>query len=61
MSLVVVAIDCFENKIVIELGVHKNKQTVGYYFLPPRNVQIFIQIFLVYKESPRTQLEHFKK
>ena len=36
MSLVVLDFECFENKIMKELGVYKNGQTVGYSFLPPR-------------------------
>ena len=34
MSLVVLDIECFENKRVKELGVYQNGQTVGYSFLP---------------------------
>ena len=34
MSLVVLDIECIENKIVKELGSYKNGQTVGYSFLP---------------------------
>ena len=33
MSLEVLDIECIENKIVKELGVFKNGQTVGYFFL----------------------------
>ena len=36
MSLVVLDIECIENKIVKELGVYQNGQTVGYSFLPPK-------------------------
>ena len=36
MSLVVFDIECIENKIVKELGVYQNGQTVGYSFLPPK-------------------------
>ena len=36
MSLVVLDIKCIENKIVKELGVYQNGQTVGYSFLPPK-------------------------
>ena len=36
MSLVVLDFECFENKMMNELGVYKNGQTVGYSFLPPR-------------------------
>ena len=36
MSLVVLDIECIEYKIVKELGVYKNGQTVGYSFLPPK-------------------------
>ena len=39
MSLVVLDIDCFENKIVKELGVNKNGQTVGYSFLPRKKIE----------------------
>ena len=36
MSLVVLDIECLENKIVKELGVYQNGQFVGYSFLPPK-------------------------
>ena len=36
MSLVVLDIECIANKIVKELRVYKNGQTVGYSFLPPK-------------------------
>ena len=36
MSLVVLDIECIESKIVKELGVYKNGQTMGYSFLPPK-------------------------
>ena len=36
MSLVVLDIECIENKIVKELGVYQNGQTVRYSFLPPK-------------------------
>ena len=36
MNLVVLDIECSENKIVKELGVYKNGQIVGYSFLPPK-------------------------
>ena len=36
MSLVVLDIECIENKIVKELGVYQNGQTVGYSFFPPK-------------------------
>ena len=36
MSLVVLDIECIENKIVKELRVYKIGQTVGYSFLPPK-------------------------
>ena len=36
MSLVVLDIEYFENKIVKKLGIYKNGQTVGYSFLPPK-------------------------
>ena len=36
MSLVVLDIECIENKIVKEVGVYKNGQTVGYSILPPK-------------------------
>ena len=49
MSLVVLDIECTENKIVKELGVYKNGQTVGYSFLPPKNSQSYISACLVYE------------
>ena len=36
MSLVVLDIECIENKIKKELGVYENEQTVGYSFLPSK-------------------------
>ena len=36
MSLNVLDIECIEKKIVKELGVYKNGQTVAYSFLPPK-------------------------
>ena len=36
MNLVVLDIECIENKIVKELEVYQNGQTVGYSFLPPK-------------------------
>ena len=39
MGLVVLDFECIENKVVKELGVYKNGQTVGYSFLPPTNVK----------------------
>ena len=36
MNLVVLDIECIENKIVKELGVYKNGQTVGYSSLSPK-------------------------
>ena len=36
MSLVVLDIECIENKIMKELGVYKNGPTVGYSFLPSK-------------------------
>ena len=36
MSLVVLDIERIENKIVKELGVYQNGQTVGYSFFPPK-------------------------
>ena len=36
MSLVVLDIECVENKTVKALGVYQNGQTVGYSFLPPK-------------------------
>ena len=39
MSLVVLDNECIENKIVKELGNYKNGQTVGYSFLPPKNLE----------------------
>ena len=43
MSLVVLDIECFENKIVKELGVYKNVQIVGYSFLPPKKFKATTQ------------------
>ena len=57
MSLVVLDIECFENKIVKELGVFKDRQIVGYLFLPPKKIQTIIPIFLVYKTSSWNQYE----
>ena len=37
MCLVVLDIECIENKIVEELGVYKNGQIMEYSFLPPKN------------------------
>ena len=37
MSLVFLDIEFTENKIVIELGNYKKRQTEGYSFLPPKN------------------------
>ena len=39
MSLVVLDIECIENKTVKELGVYKNRQTVGYSFLPTKKLR----------------------
>ena len=39
MSLVVLDIECIENNIVKEVGVYKDRQTVGYYFLPPKKIK----------------------
>ena len=36
MILVVLDIEFNENKIVEDLGVYKNGQNVGYFFLPPK-------------------------
>ena len=36
MSLVVLDIECIENKIVKELGFYQKRQPVGYSFLPPK-------------------------
>ena len=44
MSLVVLDIECIENKIVKELGVYKNGQTVGYSFLPPKNSKLHLSL-----------------
>ena len=38
MSLVVLDIECNENKTVKDLGVYQNGQTVGYSFLPPEKI-----------------------
>ena len=38
MGLVVLDIECFENKTVKELGVYKNRQTMGYSFLSPKKL-----------------------
>ena len=43
MSLVVLDIDCIENKIVKELGVYQNGQTVGYSFLSPKKFKTISQ------------------
>ena len=40
-----------------ELGVFKDRQIVGYLFLPPKKIQIIIPIFLVYKTSSWNQFE----
>ena len=39
MSLVVLDIECIENKIVKDLGVYQNGQTVGSSFLPPKKIK----------------------
>ena len=39
MSLVVLDIECIENRIAKELGVYKHGQTVGYSFLSPKKVK----------------------
>ena len=57
MSLVVLDIECFENKIVKELGVFKDGQIVGFLFLPRKKIQTIIPIFLVYKTSSWNQYE----
>ena len=36
MSLVVLDFECIESIIVKELGVYKDRQTVGYSFFPPK-------------------------
>ena len=36
MSLVVLDIECIENKTVKELGVYKNVKNMGYSVLPPK-------------------------
>ena len=43
MNLVVLDIECIENKIVKELGVYQNGQTVGYSFLPPKKFKALSQ------------------
>ena len=45
MSLVVLDIECIENKIVKELGNYKDGQTVGYSFLPPKKFKPTSQSF----------------
>ena len=49
MSLVVLDIECIEKKIVKELGVYKNGQTVGYSFLPPEKFKATSQSALCTK------------
>ena len=48
LSLVVLDIECTENKIVKELGVYKDGKTVGYSFLPPKNFKPTSQSFGVH-------------
>ena len=45
MSLVVLDIECIEIKIVKELGVYKDGQTVGYSFVPPKKCKPTSQSF----------------
>ena len=59
MSLVVLDIECIENKIVKELGVYQNEQTVGYFFHPFKKVENYISVCLVYEESSWNQLEQW--
>ena len=60
MILVILEIECIENKIVKELGVYKIGQTVGYFFLPSKKVQSYISVCLVYKASSWNQLEQWQ-
>ena len=57
MSVVVLDIECIENNVVKELGVFKDGQTVGYFFLPLKKIKTNIPIFMVYRTSSWTQLE----
>ena len=43
MRLVVLDSECIEKKIVKELGVYKEEQTVGYSFLPPKKFKLTSQ------------------
>ena len=43
MSLVVLDFECIENKIVNELGVHKNGHFVGCFFVPPKKSKVTSQ------------------
>ena len=36
---------CIENKIVKELGLYKNGQTVGYSCLPPKKSNLHLNLF----------------
>ena len=54
MILVVLDIECIENKIVKELGVYQNGQTVGYSFLPPKNFKATSQSAWCTKHLHRT-------
>ena len=57
MCLVVLDIECIEDKIVKELGVYKNGQTVGFSFSSSQKAQSNISVCLVYKASSKKQLE----
>ena len=45
MSLVVTDVECNENNLVKELGVYKDRQTVGYSFFPPKKFKPASQFF----------------
>ena len=45
MSLVILDIECYENNTVKELGIYKDRQTVGYSFLPPKKFKPTPQYF----------------
>ena len=44
MSLLVLNIECLENKIVKELGVYKDGQTVGYSFVHPKKFELTFNV-----------------
>ena len=44
MSLVVLDIECIENKKVKDLGVYQNGQTVEYSFLPLKNSKLHLSL-----------------